>query len=306
MSNDKWPQIEDFNVFLTVIRTGSFSAAAADLGLSNAYVTKRINILENILSVKLFHRDTRNIQLTSAGEVAKVQAEIIIKQSVSAIEKIQNVRNELSGSLHVCSSFGFGTHYLSSPFARFSTENKQLKVKLTLTDNKLDLVKEGIDLEISVGNEFNENYYARKIASNKRILCASPLYLTDNKLPVVPGELSDHNCLFLHEKGQSFGVWRLYDGNVTQNLRVEGNLSSNNGEIIVQWALSGHGIAYRSQWDVQKYIDKGLLTHILPDYYEEASVWAVYPNKLEDSLKTKKCVEFLEEHFRKINFQADL
>lgn len=297
---NKWPQIEDFNVFLTVIRTGTFSAAAVELGLSNAYITKRISILESVLGVKLFHRSTREIKLTSAGEVAKIQAEGLIRSAINSIEKIQDVRNDVVGSLHVSSSFGFGKNHLAKPFSFFSKNNPDLKIKLTLTDTKIDLVKEGIDLEILVGETSNDRYYAKKIADNKRILCASPSYFYDKKIPTTPEELSNHSCLFLQEKGQTFGLWRLYNGKVLQTVRVNGDLSCNNGEVIMQWALAGHGIAYRSQWDARKYIEKGQLIHILPDYYEEASVWAIYPTKLDDSLKTKKCVEFLEEYFRDI------
>ncbi|AOR62026.1 LysR family transcriptional regulator [Pectobacterium wasabiae] len=297
---NKWPQIEDFNVFLTVVRTSNFSAAAVELGLSNAYITKRINILESVLGVKLFHRNTREIRLTSAGEVARVQAEELIRSARNSIEQIQDVRNDVMGNLHISSSFGFGKNHLAQPFSSFSKNNPHLKIKLTLTDTKLDLIKEGIDLEIMVGENFNDRYYAKKIADNKRILCASPDYFADKDMPTIPEELANHSCLFLQEKGQTFGLWRLYNGINLQTVRVNGDLSSNNGEIIMQWALAGHGIAYRSQWDARKYIENKQLIHILPDYYEQASVWAVYPTKLDDSLKTKRCVEFLEEYFRDI------
>lgn len=294
----KWPQIEDFNVFLTIVRTGNFSAAAVELGLSNAYVTKRITILENILGVKLFHRNTREIRLTNAGAIARIKAEELLRSARSSIEQIQDVRNDVVGSLHISSSFGFGKNHLAQPFSFFSKSNPHLKIKLTLTDTKLDLIKEGIDLEIMVGEDFNDRYYAKKIAENKRILCASPSYFVNKDIPTTPEDLTKHSCLFLQEKGQTFGLWRLHNGKHMQTVRVNGDLSSNNGEIIMQWALAGNGIAYRSQWDVRQYIEKRQLIHILPEYYEQASVWAIYPTKLEDSLKTKKCVEFLEEYFR--------
>lgn len=299
---NKWPQIEDFNVFLTVVRTGNFSAAAVELGLSNAYVTKRINILEDVLGVKLFHRNTRDIKLTSAGEVAKSQADELLRNTKNAIEQIQHVRNDVIGNLHISSSFGFGKNHLATPLSLFSRENPKLKIKLTLTDTKLDLIKEGIDLEIMVGEAFNDRYYAKKIADNRRILCAAPMYFNDRKRPETPEELTDHSCLFLQEKGQPFGLWQLSNGKNTQTIRVSGDLSSNSGEIIMQWALAGHGIAFRSQWDSRQYIEKKQLIHLLPDYYEQASVWAIYPTKLDDSVKTRRCVDFLEAYFRNITF----
>ncbi|MCU5775012.1 LysR family transcriptional regulator [Erwiniaceae bacterium BAC15a-03b] len=298
----KWPQIEDFNVFLTVIRNNSFSGAAVELGLSNAYITKRIGILEDVLQVKLFYRNTRDIKLTTAGEVTKHQAEQLLRTARGVIEKVQDVKNDVTGSLHICSSFGFGKNHLTRPLSLFAKSNPKLKIKFTLTDIKLDLVKEGVDLEIMVGDAFNDRYYARRIADNKRVLCASPDYFDNNDIPNVPEDLSSHSCLFLQEKGEPFGVWQMKNDDRFATIRVSGDLSSNNGEVIMQWALDGHGIAFRSQWDARKYIESGQLIQILPDYYQQASVWAIYPQKLDDSIKTRKCVEFLDEYFRHIHF----
>lgn len=292
-----WPLIEDFNVFLTVVRNNSFSRAAIELGVSNAYITKRIGILEEVLGVKLFYRNTRDIKLTESGEVTRVQAEELINKTESALEQIKDVKNDIVGSIHICSSFGFGKNYLAKALSLFSKENPKLKIKLTLTDIKIDLVKEGVDLEVIVGDEFHDRYYAKKIAENKRILCASPGYLNAREIPQTAEALSGHDCLFLQEKGLPFGLWHLTDGHRTETVRVRGDLSSNSGEVILQWALDGHGIALRSQWDARKYIEAGELTQILPDYYERASVWAIYPGKLEESIKTKKCVAFLEDYF---------
>lgn len=292
-----WPLIEDFNVFLTVVRNNSFSRAAIELGVSNAYITKRIGILEDVLGVKLFYRNTRDIKLTESGEVTRLQAEELIKKTESALEQIKDVKNETVGSIHICSSFGFGKNHLAKALSLFYKENPKLKVKLTLTDTKIDLVKEGIDLEIIVGDEFHDRYYARKIAENKRILCASPDYFSDREIPETAQALSEHDCLFLQEKGLPFGLWHLTNGQSKESVRVSGDLSSNSGEVILQWALDGHGIALRSQWDARKYIESGELVQILPEYYERASVWAIYPGKLEESLKIKKCVAFLETFF---------
>lgn len=292
-----WPLIEDFNVFLAVVRNNSFSRAAIELGVSNAYITKRIGILENILGVKLFYRNTRDIKLTESGEVTRVQAEELINKTESVLEQIKDVKSDIVGSIHICSSFGFGKSHLAKALSLFSKENPKLKIKLTLTDTKIDLVKEGIDLEVIVGDEFHDRYYARKIAENKRILCASPTYFTDREIPQTVEALSGYDCLFLQEKGLPFGLWHLTSGRRKESVRVSGDLSSNSGEVILQWALDGHGIALRSQWDARKYIESGELIPLLPDYYERASVWAIYPGKLEESIKTKKCVAFLEAYF---------
>lgn len=298
----KWPHVEDLEVFLAVVRHNSFTDAAVELGFSNAWVTKRIAALEQTLNTKLLHRNTREMRLTAAGEVALIQAEEIIRKNNVAMDVIVNTKKDIKGNLHICSSFGFGKNHLTTPLSTFSKLNPELKIKLTLTDTKLDLIKENIDLEIMVGEEVHERYYAKKIADNRRILCASPGYLNQHNLPESLPDLTRHKCLFLQEKGLTFGLWHLTDGQKQETVRVEGNLSSNNGEVILHWALDDHGIALRSEWDAKRYIESGDLIQVLPDYYEKASVWALYPNKLDESIKTQKCITFLESYFSDIFF----
>lgn len=298
----KWPHVEDLEVFLAVVRHNSFTDAAVELGFSNAWVTKRIAALEQTLNTKLLHRNTREMRLTAAGEVALIQAEEIIRKNNVAMDVIVNTKKDIKGNLHICSSFGFGKNHLTTPLSTFSKLNPELKIKLTLTDTKLDLIKENIDLEIMVGEEVHERYYAKKIADNRRILCASPGYLNQQNLPESLPDLTRHKCLFLQEKGLTFGLWHLTDGQKQETVRVEGNLSSNNGEVILHWALDDHGIALRSEWDAKRYIESGDLIQVLPDYYEKASVWALCPNKLDESIKTQKCITFLESYFSDIFF----
>ncbi|AAU36943.1 LysR family transcriptional regulator [[Mannheimia] succiniciproducens] len=301
MLKDKktWPLIEDLNVFLTIIRKNSFSGAAKELGQSNSYITKRINILEDHLHTSLFYRNTRNIKLTAAGEYVQNQAIAIIDKMDSLMTNIVEDKKSMFGHLHICSSFGFGRTHLAKPISLFAKQHPNLSLDLTLTDHKLDLIKENIDLEIAVGNDLNDRYFAKKLANNRRILCASPDYLQSYGLPKKVEQLSKHNCLFLKEKNSSFGVWKLFNGKILKSITVNGGLTTNNGEVILQWALEGHGIIYRSLWDAEKYLISGELVHILPEYYEDAPIWVVYPNKLSESLKTEIFVNFLTEYFAK-------
>lgn len=294
----KWPLIDDFIVFLTVIHKNSFSGAAKELGQSNSYITKRIGILEKNLNTILFYHNTRTVKLTPAGKFVQKQALSIISQTDYLITNVVENKKNMSGHLHICSSFSFGRTHLAHPLSLFAKEYPNLNLELTLTDHKNDLVRENIDLEISVGNDLNQRYFAKKLANNKRIICASPDYLEKFGEPKSPTDLESHNCLFLKEKNSAFGLWKLFDGKKEQTVLVNGGLSTNNGEVILQWALEGLGIIYRSLWDAQKYIESGKLIHILPEYYEDASIWAVYPHKLNESLKVETCVNFLTDYFR--------
>ena len=130
------------------------------------------------------------------------------------------------------------------------------------------------------------------------MLCAAPAYLARRGTPRTLAELPGHDCLVIKERDHPFGVWRLRQGAQEQTVKVRGPLSANNGEMVVQWAVDGRGIALRSMWDVAPLLQSGQLVQVLPEWRQEANIWAVYPTRLERSAKVRVCVEFLQEQFR--------
>ena len=164
----------------------------------------------------------------------------------------------------------------------------------------MDLVAEGIDLEILVGDDVPEQYIGKKLAQHQRILCASKEYLAAHGTPDSPQALAQHQCLVIKERDNPFGIWSLTGEGKEHRVRVKGALSSNSGEVVLQWALKHHGIILRSQWDVQPYLSRGELVRVLPQYSQPASVWAVYPTRLADSAKLRVCVEFLQQRFSQL------
>jgi LysR family transcriptional activator of dmlA len=171
----------------------------------------------------------------------------------------------------------------------------QLKVRFEVFDRLVDITSEGFDLDVRVGDEIAPHLLARRLASNHRVLCAAPSYLQRRGTPRTLGELASHDCLIIKERDHPFGVWRLRNGPREEVIKVTGPLSSNNGEIVVQWAVDGRGIVLRSLWDVAPLLESGKLVQILPDHMQEANVWAVYPSKLGNSAKLRVCVDWLEE-----------
>jgi LysR family transcriptional activator of dmlA len=132
--------------------------------------------------------------------------------------------------------------------------------------------------------------------ANHRVLCASPAYLAKHGTPRNLQELASHNCLAIKERDLPFGVWRLRGPAGDETVKVTGSLSTNHGEIALQWAIEGAGIVLRSLWDAQPHIDAGRLVQLLPDYRQDANVWAVYPQRLGGSAKVRVCVEFMEQY----------
>ncbi|MFS2159397.1 LysR substrate-binding domain-containing protein [Pseudomonas sp. Pseusp122] len=295
------PLPEDLRVFLTVIRKAGFAAAADELGLSPAYVSKRIQILESTLSTRLLHRTSRRVALTEDGE--RVQ-----RWAVRILEDFQLLHDELSeahdaprGRLHLCSSFGFGRNHVAPAVSKLAELYPDLEIRLDLFDRVVDIVNEGFDLEIRVGDDIPGQHIGRQLVSNRRILCAAPDYLQRRGTPQTLAELEQHDCLVLKERDNAFGIWQMECGDQHDSVRVRGPLSSNSGEIVLQWALDGRGVLLRSMWDVKPLLEQGRLVQILPDYTQSANVWAVYPTRLANSGKLRVCVEFLQEHFRRLS-----
>lgn len=297
---DRLPLAEDLRVFLAVVNKQSFAAAAAELGQSPAYVSKRIQILEEALSARLLHRSTRGIRLTEEGERAQRWALQILDNFDQFIGDLSDSRTEPRGNVHICSSFGFGRCHVAPAVAELAERYPQLNLRLDLYDRVIDLVAEGVDLEILVGDDIPEQHIGKKLAQHQRILCASPDYLQAHGVPESLEDLTEHQCLVLKERDNPFGIWSVTAEGEEQRIRVKGALSSNSGEVVLQWALKHHGIILRSQWDVQPYLDSGELVQVLPAYSQPASVWAVYPTRLAESAKLRVCVEFFQQRFSQL------
>ena len=298
---DTAPLPEDLRVFLTVVRKGGFAAAAEELGLSPAYVSKRIQILETTLGSRLLHRTSRRVALTDDGE--RVQ-----RWAVRILDDVQQLQDELSeahteprGRLHLCSSFGFGRNHVAPAISLLAEQYPELEIRLDVFDRVVDIVHEGFDLEIHVGDDIAGQHIGRRLVTNNRVLCASPDYLTRRGVPESLQDLQQHDCLVLKERDNAFGIWQLQGPEGEASVRVSGPLSSNSGEIVLQWALDGRGVLLRSMWDVKPLLDQGWLVQVLADYRQSADVWAVYPTRLANSGKLRVCVEFLQAHLRQLS-----
>lgn len=292
---------DDLRVFLTVIRKNGFNHAAEELGYSPAYVSKRMSILEATLGARLLHRTTRRVALTDDGERVRVWANRFLGDMDDFISELTDARQQLRGTLHICSTFGFGRNHVAPAITTLSQRYPKLEIRLDVFDRVVDIVNEGFDLEIRVGDDLPNQFLGKKLVTNRRVLCATQGYLERRGTPKSLDDLNGHDCLVLKERNNAFGIWNLAGPGGEESVRVSGPLSSNNGEIVLQWALSGSGIILRSLWDVKPMLDSGQLVQVLPDYSQSANVWAVYPTRVSQSAKLRVCIEFFEEHFKSLS-----
>ena len=291
------PELDDLRVFCMVARKSSFKAAADALSASAAYVSKRVGVLEASLGARLLHRSTRRVAVTEAGERVYAWAEKILDDVEHLVEDVSTTRRVPRGTLRVSSSFGFGRRFVAPALAQFSERFPQLDVRLELFDRLIDVAAEGFDVDVRIGDEIAGHLIAKRLASNHRVLCASPGYLARHGTPRQVADLATQACLAIKERDHPFGVWRLDDRGEAVSVKVTGPLSTNHGEVAVQWALAGRGIVLRSVWDVQPLLDSGRLQRVLPTVTQPANVWAVYPARLAQSAKVRVCVDFLEQTF---------
>ncbi|MCG2577230.1 LysR family transcriptional regulator [Dechloromonas sp. XY25] len=291
------PQLEDLRLFCTVVRLGSFAASARELGISKAVVSKRMALLEVAVHATLLHRTTRRVTLTAQGDIVHQWAQRILDDVDQMGEALSLERAAPAGLLRICSSLGFGRNRLAPALSALARQYPALEIQVELFDRPVDLVEEGFQLDVRLGAVSEGNVMARRIARNHRILCAAPAYLAERGTPVRLDELKAHHCIAIRERDQEFGRWNLSGPQGMETIRVGGPLSANNGEIVRQWAVDGHGIILRSLWDAAADIASGRLVRILPDYVQEADVWAVYPSRLSTSARLRVCVEFLEGWF---------
>ena len=294
----KNPSLDELFLVQTLCRTGSLSACALSMGVSTAYISKRLAQLEQRLGMKLFHRTTRSLSLTEMGETFVEWGQRVLDSSQDLMDALSDERSLPRGLLRVCSSSGYGRVRVAPALSGLVKQYPELEVQLELIDRPVDLVTEGFHLDIRLGQAHEPDLISRRIADNKRILCASPSYLKGAPALNALADLQNHQCLVIRERDQQAGRWVLQGPKGEESVRVRGVLTSNNGEAVRQWMVDGHGVGLRSLWDVTPCLRSKKLVRVLPMYFQEANVYAVYPSRLASSARLRVCVEYLADKLR--------
>ncbi|MBD9439696.1 LysR family transcriptional regulator [Pseudomonas sp. PDM04] len=295
-------QTLDLSFFYLLANKGSLAATARELGITPPAVSKRLSALEARLGIRLVNRTTRSMSLTAEGELLFSHAARILTQIDEVEQLINSTRATPKGLIRVNASLGFGRRYIGPALGAFFAQYPEVEVQLEISDHPLDLATHGFDLGIRFGTLPDAALHARKIASNRRLLCASPLYLEKYGVPQRLTDLQQHNCIFLRQNETPYGVWSFTNGGRTQNVKVRGALGCNDGEVALNWALEGHGILLRAEWDIARYVRSGRLRLVLEDQTPtRADVYAVYPQQLYLSARVRRLIDFLVDRFKHID-----
>jgi len=283
----------EMTVFVEVAQNNSFSAAARRLRLSPSSVSKIITRMEERLGSRLFNRTTRKIHLTEGGQQFLTRCVDILNYVEEAEEILVDENRTPKGVLTVNSSPGFAKHQLLPYLPKFLSQHPELELNLQLTGEKVDLIKDNVDVAIRLGQLENSNLIARKLGESHRIICASPDYINKFGAPKKPSDLKQHNCLSI-TTNVAFNHWNFIVSRKKQTVSASGNFVTDTVDAIHELALKGSGIARLSEFMIGKDINKGKLIPLLQKYnHEIQQIHVIYPHRQHAPAKTKLFINFL-------------
>jgi DNA-binding transcriptional LysR family regulator len=288
-------RLGDIGLFLRVLDTGSISAAARSLDLSVAVASQRLKRLERDLGVRLVHRTTRQLFPTPEGSALAEQGRELVEDLESLTAGLRASASSVAGTLRLTTSATFGRLYISPALPRFLDLHPKLRVSVDLSDLRQDLVASGFDLAIRIGALDDSTLIARRLADNRRVLCASPDYLARAGRPRSASDLERHDCLLLVGREGRVDTWQLIDrrGHET-SVRVSGRLESNQGEMLRDAAIAGMGIAMHSLWHVHEDLRAGRLEVVLPRHrLRDTGIHAVMPQRRLVPPRVRAFVDFM-------------
>jgi DNA-binding transcriptional LysR family regulator len=288
----------DLAFFVLLVKRGSLAGAAQQMGMTPSAASKRLAALEARLGVRLLHRTTRRLSVTQEGEAYLAQGGRILAELEELEQGLAGSRVTPRGLLRVNATLGFGRRHLAPAVAAFLRACPQVEVQLELSDRALNLAEQGFDVGIRVGGLPDARLSARRLAGNRRQLCASPQYLSAHGMPASPRELAQHRCIVIRESDETYGTWQLYAGTRQETVKVRGPATTNDGETAVGWALEGLGVLLRSEWDVAPLLRSGRLQPVLPEWSAApADIFAVYLSRDHLSARVRAFIDFLAERF---------
>ena len=288
--------LTDIAVFVRVVERGSFTLAANDLALSRAVVSKYLSRLEDRLGARLLHRTTRRLSLTEAGATLFEASRGALERIEEAEAVVAQFQSKPRGRLRVSAPMSFGILHLGPAMADFARAYPEITLDVRLDDRFVNLVEDGFDVAVRIGALTDSSLVARKLAVTRALACASPAYLAEHGEPETPEDLATHNCLVYSYLAD---LWRFTapDGREIP-VAVKGSLRINNGIVLAEAAVAGHGILVTPSFYVAPLLRSGRLKQVLARYkVKEIGIHAVYPQRGHVPPKVRVFVDFLVQRF---------
>lgn len=289
-------------IFANVVEFEGFSAAARRLGISRASVSKQVIQLEESLGARLLNRTTRRVSVTEVGEAYYERCKRVLAEVEEADLLVEQLHSEPRGTLKVSAPMSFGVAHVGPAVSDFLGAYRDLSISLSLNDRFTDLIEEGFDVAIRISQAADTSLIARRLGPIRCVMTATPEYLERKGTPAKPRDLGDHDCLSYIYLASGL-EWPIFGPNGATSVKVSGPLKANNGEVLVQAARHGLGIAFVPHFLVRDEIDKGSLVPVLENYrLPELSVFAVSPPNRFPARKVQAFISYLAERFDAADF----
>ncbi|QOG05311.1 LysR family transcriptional regulator [Aureimonas sp. OT7] len=288
--------LDNVAVFVRVVELGTLSAAGRDLRISPAVASHRIKELEKHLGVRLFNRTTRQVSPTEHGRAFYEGAKKVLDAVAEAEANVASLSDRPRGVIRVTAPLGFGRRFIASGIPEFHDRFPEIEVRLRLSDHNVDMMKEGIDLAFRLGLMEDSSLRMRGILECERVLVASPDYLARKGVPEEPAALvaGGHDCLLLRFPGSREFFWTLQGPDGPEKVDVSGPFDSDDGDVLTDWALAGHGIVMKPRFEVEPYLRSGRLQVVLPQSPPPAvQLAAVYPHRKFQDPKLRLFLDFM-------------
>lgn len=292
---DRLKQIESF---VAVASKGSLTTAAQAEGVAPAVIGRRIDALEERLGVKLLVRTTRRITLTHEGSAFLEDCQRILAEIGNAEASVSAGGVKASGHLRITAPAGFGRRHVAPLVPRFLALHPDVSVSLNLSDRVVDIVNEGFDCAVRVGDMPDSSLVSVRLADNRRMCVAAPSYLKRAGTPKHPQELNRHECLTLSSDASQTRGWAFTIDGQLSHLRPSGRLDCSDGQVLHTWCLQGLGIAWRSTWEVEQQLAAGELVEVLADFAAPPNgIYAVVPQRKHLPLRVRLWMDFAKHTY---------
>jgi DNA-binding transcriptional LysR family regulator len=295
-------QFRQIATFVEVVARGSLSAAARAEGIAPAMIGRRLDALEARLGVKLMQRTTRKLVLTDEGAAFLEDCQRILSELEDAESAVTARSVRASGHLLISAPAGFGRQHVAPLLPSFLADHREVTVDLNLNDRVVDVVGESVDVAIRIASLSDSSLVGVKLADNHRVLVASPAYLKRHGAPTSLADLARHNCLALSSDGSQRG-WTFLEGGKLVTLKVAGNMTCNDGEVLHDWALAGRGLAWRSMWEVGQEIEADRLCTVLDQFAAPGNdIYAMFAQRRHLPLRIRAFVDFLRHSYARPDY----
>ncbi len=290
--------LDNISLFLKIVEKGSLTAAGREVGLSPTRVSERLAALEAHFGVVLLNRTTRAISLTEEGRTLVDGAKEVLDGVADLDTRIRFGAQTLTGPIRISAPSDIGRSQLSDVINDFLAEYPAIRVELLLSDGYVDIVGLGVDIAVRFGTITDSTLRVKSLGKKRRVLCAAPGYVEAHGAPGVPADLKDHNCLIMRFGQKLDNVWSFGSGATRQSVTVSGNRVANDGALVRQWCLEGHGIALKSELDAGPDLRAGRLIELLPDHAAPAAPFQIlFPPARAQPRRVRVFAEFLVKAF---------